>query len=80
MNKKKCEIIILSKVELQSRLNRVGTAEDLILQLPDTHDGRNTWLLNYGQGVEAQRLRNRKGLKWIKETQSCETVNLLREF
>jgi hypothetical protein len=32
-------------------------AEGLILQLPDTHDGRNSWLLNHGKGEEAKRLQ-----------------------
>jgi len=32
-------------------------AEGLILQLPATHDGRNSWLLNHGQGHEAVALR-----------------------
>lgn len=35
--------------EIQSGLDRVRYAEGLIRQLPNTHDGRNTWLLNYGQ-------------------------------
>jgi hypothetical protein len=29
-------------------------AEGLILQLPEHHDGRNSWLLNYGQSDEAK--------------------------
>lgn len=33
--------------EVQSRVNRLQIATGLILQLPDTHDGRATWLLNY---------------------------------
>lgn len=32
-------------------------AEGLILQLPDWHDGRNSWLLNHGQGPEAEAIR-----------------------
>ena len=45
--------IKLDKAELQSAHNRVQYAEGLILQLPVTHDGRNTWLLNYGVKEEA---------------------------
>lgn len=33
--------------EVQSRVDRLQIATGLILQLPDTHDGRATWLLNY---------------------------------
>lgn len=75
MEKKRSEVIILNDAEKQSRLNRVGSAEGLILQLPDNHDGRNTWLLNYGQSSEAEKLRKERKLEWIEETQSCETVN-----
>jgi hypothetical protein len=32
-------------------------AEGLIVQLPDTHDGRNSWLLNHGLSSEADRQR-----------------------
>lgn len=32
-------------------------AEALILELPSTHEGRNTWLLNHGTGPEAMRIR-----------------------
>ena len=43
--------------EVQSGVDRVKHAELLILQLPKDHDGRNTWLLNYGKGIEAQAIR-----------------------
>jgi hypothetical protein len=52
---------------------RVRWAEGLILQLPATHDGRNSWLLNYGEGAEAQALRAERGLGWDTETRSCQT-------
>lgn len=38
----------LTDGEIQSKLNRLHIAEGLIKQLPEGHDGRNTWLLNYG--------------------------------
>lgn len=41
-------VIALSPAEIQSGSSRVKWAEDLIVQLPETHDGRNSWLLNYG--------------------------------
>ena len=37
--------------------NRLSYAETLVMQLPNDHDGRNTWLLNFGQGLEAESLR-----------------------
>jgi hypothetical protein len=49
--------IRLSNPERNSGLDRVKYAEGLILQLPATHCGRNTWLLNYGYGPEAVRMR-----------------------
>lgn len=41
--------ITLTPAEVQSGLDRVRFAENLIRQLPEDHDGRNTWLMNYGQ-------------------------------
>ena len=46
--KNQSEVIHLNKAEIQSGLNRVKWAEALIRQLPENHDGRNSWLLNYG--------------------------------
>jgi hypothetical protein len=57
MEGKMKKTIKLSKHEIQSGLTRVGNAEGLIEQLPDTHDGRNTWLMNYGVREEAQKIR-----------------------
>ena len=41
-------VIELTAAEIQSGLDRVRYAEMLIRQLPTDHEGRNTWLLNYG--------------------------------
>jgi hypothetical protein len=38
----------LTKAEIESGLSRVKWAELLIKQLPEEHEGRNSWLLNYG--------------------------------
>lgn len=65
-------IIKLNNAEIQSTYDRVKSAEGLILQLPKEHDGRNTWLLNYGISDEAKELRQKRGLKFIDETESCE--------
>ena len=40
--------IQLDAFEVQSGLSRVRWAEGLIRQLPEDHDGRNSWLMNYG--------------------------------
>ena len=66
--------IKLSSVEVNGRFSRVTIAENLIKQLPTDHDGRNTWLLNYGKSEEAKKLRKNRGLKFDKKTQSCELV------
>lgn len=34
-------------------------AEDLIRQLPPSHEGRNEWLKNYGESDEARRLQQK---------------------
>jgi hypothetical protein len=66
--------IKLTKAEIQSNSSRVNWAEGLILQLPKEHEGRNSWLLNYGVEKEAIKLREDKNLKFKKKTQACETT------
>jgi hypothetical protein len=68
--------LTLSSAEIQSGLSRVDWAEGLILQLRKEHEGRNSWLLNYGKKEEAVNLRHQKGLTFDEETESCETINL----
>lgn len=58
----KRKTINLTKAEIQSGLDRQGWAEGLIQQLPKDHDGRNSWLLNYGIREEALVLRTKRGL------------------
>ncbi|AFM54783.1 hypothetical protein B620_gp05 [Croceibacter phage P2559S] len=67
-------VIKLSTYEIQSGLNRVKAAENLIKQLPAEHEGRNTWLLNYSTSGSSQSKRDEKGLKFNADTQSCETI------
>lgn len=45
-------VIELTPAEIQSGLDRVKRAEGLIRQLPEDHDGRNSWLLNYAAVYE----------------------------
>ncbi|WOB24763.1 MULTISPECIES: hypothetical protein [Xanthomonas] len=44
----------LTACEISSQYTRVKWAEDLIRQLPEEHDGRNSWLLNYSAKLEPQ--------------------------
>lgn len=44
--------IALTPAELQSGYDRVKWAEGLVRQLPLDHEGRNSWLLNYGSKDE----------------------------
>jgi hypothetical protein len=67
-------IILLTKAEVQSGYDRVRCAEGLIEQLPKNHDGRNTWLLNYGIKNEAIALRKKRNLKFDEITSACETT------
>ena len=71
--------IKLNAVEIQGDFNRVKHAESIILQMPTDHDGRNTWLLNYGKSEEAKKLRKNRGLKFDKKTQSCELTSINNE-
>jgi hypothetical protein len=54
--------IKLTAAEIQSNHSRQRWAEGLILQLPVGHDGRDSWLLNFGTGDEAKNLRKARGL------------------
>lgn len=42
--------IELTPAEIQSGYSRVLWAQGLIVQLPEDHEGRNSWLMNYGGG------------------------------
>lgn len=63
--------ILLTKAEIQSNTTRVNWAENLIKQLPEDHEGRNSWLLNYGTGSEAVRLRKERGIKFSLATNAA---------
>ena len=67
--------IKLTGAELQSGSDRVNWAEGLILQLPKEHDGRNSWLLNYGTSEEAVALREKRGLPFNEEARSAPIVS-----
>ena len=79
-------MIKLSAAEIQSGLDRVRFAEMLIEQLPENHDGRNTWLMNYGIRDAAKHIRvidnvKRKNdglspreLIWCEETKCVEAL------
>ena len=57
------DTIKLNGHEIQSGSTRVDWAEGLILQLPEDHDGRNSWLLNYGISEVANEIRNNDTVK-----------------
>lgn len=60
--------VLFSGAETASKLSRVKWAEGLIRQLPKNHEGRNSWLMNYGKSEEADEIRerNRKdGHTWL---------------
>ena len=68
------EVIELTRSEIISGLNRQKSAEGLILQLPPTHEGRNTWLINYGTGAEAVKLRKERGIKFLSKYEASELM------
>lgn len=49
---KRYSVIYLTPAEIHSGYDRVQWAENLIRQLPKDHDGRNSWLLNFGRKQE----------------------------
>jgi hypothetical protein len=42
----------LDDPEIKSGFDRLRWAENLIRHLPVQHDGRNSWLINYGTGPD----------------------------
>ena len=50
--------ILLTPAEIQSGSSRVKWAEGLIRQLPETHEGRNSWLMNYAKGKNGYSLED----------------------
>ncbi len=60
-------VIFLSPAECSSGQDRVKWAEGLIRQLPVEHDGRNSWLLNYGRSDEALVLQAKRKAVWDEE-------------
>lgn len=69
------DTILLTLAEQQSNYDRVRWAEGLIRQLPATHDGRNSWLLNYGISDEPKLLRVAQDIRWVEGLQAAETVS-----
>lgn len=65
--------IKLTGSEIQSGSSRVLIAEMLIEQLPKTHDGRNSWLMNYGVRQEANEKRIINKIEWDED---CEAAKL----
>jgi len=76
MSKDKTKFILLTKAEIQSGYDRQKAAEGLILQLPEDHDVRNTWLLQYGVREEARALRanHPKPVLWDAKRRAAETL------
>lgn len=62
---------VFSKAEMLCGLNRVKWAEGLISQLSPKHEGRNSWLLNFGIGEESVDLRKSRDIKFDDNTQSA---------
>lgn len=77
MNASRSRIIFKTKAEVQSNHDRQQWAENLILQLPNSHDGRNSWLLNYGVSQEAEQIRERHPRKpqWDDKHSAAETIS-----
>lgn len=72
MNQKRSMRVKLTDAEKQFGTSRLQHAEGLISQLPNNHEGRNTWLMNYGRSAEAVKLRNAYGLVFDSATQAAK--------
>lgn len=71
--------IKLNNVEIKSGVTRQRIAEGLIQLLPKDHEGRKSWLLNYGESEEAVELRRKNRVNFLNEVKSSETTGSLRE-
>lgn len=60
-----------TQAEIQSGHDRQKWAEDLILQLPKSHDGRCSWLMSFGRGEEAEHLRAERGIPFYQLSQAA---------
>lgn len=69
--------IELTKTEIQSGVSRVRWAEGLIRQLPTNHEGRNSWLLNYGTMTEQEAKDFETRMKSPECAASNESVTIL---
>lgn len=71
-------VIRLTATEVLSGYDRVKWAEGLIRQLPETHDGRNSWLLNYGTSEPPQAPcgKGAQAAEWIEKTEWVQTEGL----
>lgn len=63
-----------TQAEKDGAWTRVSWAENLIRQLPVTHEGRNSWLLNFGVGFSASLSRQIKGLTWDTASRAASTL------
>ncbi len=66
------KFLMLTKAEIQSKQDRVQWAEGLIMQLPEDHDGRNSWLPNYGVREEAVAHQKKRGLSFDPQTRVAQ--------
>jgi hypothetical protein len=62
-------------VEVQSGVDRLKFAEQLMSKnIPPGHEGRDTWLLNYGRGPEARAMRREQGIGFDEDTQAAPII------
>lgn len=66
----------ITQSEIHSGMDRQAWAENLIRQLPANHDGRNSWLLNYGRGEEARNRRTQRDLTFNEESQAINPPSI----
>ena len=66
-------VIHLTGAEEQSGYDRLTFVEDLVRQLPENHEGRNSWILNYSNREDANKMRADRGIKWDAYHQAAET-------
>ena len=68
------KVITLSNTEIQSGIDRVRMAQNLIEQLPNQNETKENWLLMFGRGSYWNSQREKRNLIWSKNKQ-CIILN-----
>lgn len=67
-------------------MDAMNWAEGLIRQLPETHEGRNSWLMNFSEKADAQKMRDEhpekpeRNIKHVKSFKKDDVVEVFDSY